>query len=63
MAGVVWGTSGEVAPMMEGDMGTKISGLLILIVSGIGSYLMMIFATGALKPKELKALLKRKKST
>lgn len=58
---VIWLTSGQVAAMFDGNMGSKITGLLILVVAGVSSYITMTFITGAVKLQELKALLRRKK--
>lgn len=62
MGGVIWVTSGQTADMFAGHMTAKITGLLIIIAAGIGSYLAMTFFTGAVKPDELKAFFSRKKA-
>ncbi len=62
MGGVIWGMSGNVSAMISGGMAEKITGLLILVISGVGSYLAVTFITGAVKIQELKALLGRKKA-
>ncbi|PCI51850.1 MAG: murein biosynthesis integral membrane protein MurJ [Alphaproteobacteria bacterium] len=62
MAVVIWLTSGQISDMMSGNMAVKVSGLLIVIFAGIGSYLLMIFITGAMKIQDLKAIFRRKKS-
>jgi len=63
MGGVVWLVSGRMTDMFAGHLAMKILALLVVIFSGVGCYLAMIFITGAVKPKELKALLSRKKPT
>jgi len=60
MGGIIWIISGSISDMFAGHMLEKISGLFIIILAGIGSYLVMIFITGAVRPKELKALLRGK---
>lgn len=60
MGGVIWFVSGQTAEFFAGHLMEKIIGLLILILSGVGSYLAMIFITGAVKPRELRSLLRRK---
>lgn len=62
MGFVVWITSGQVSVMLEGNLAAKTTGLLIIVFTGIVSYLTMTFVTGALKPQELKTLLRSKKS-
>ncbi len=62
MGGVIWGMSDNVSTMISGGMTEKITGLLILVASGVGSYLAVTFITGAVKIQELKALLSRKKA-
>jgi len=60
MGGVVWGIAGQLTDMFAGQMVEKISGLLILVLAGMGSYLVMAFMTGAVKPAELKLLFRKK---
>jgi len=48
--------------MFTGHLGTKALGIAILVVGGVGSYLAVTFLSGAVKPQELKAFLKGKKS-
>jgi len=60
MGAVVWGVSQQIEGMFFGPITTKISGLLILVLAGVVSYLALVLATGALKPRELRFLLKRK---
>ncbi len=60
MGGVIWFVSGQTAETLTGDLIEKIIGLLILILAGVGSYLGVIFITGAVKLQELKSLLRRK---
>jgi len=60
MAAVVWALSGQIGGMFAGHLGTKITGLLILIGAGVVSYLLMIFLTGAASLQELKSLTGRK---
>ncbi|MCF8473799.1 MAG: murein biosynthesis integral membrane protein MurJ [Emcibacter sp.] len=60
MAGVVWGVSGQISDMLMGHMGEKISGLIILIVAGIGSYFAIVWMLGAIKSEDLKAIMGRK---
>ena len=62
MGVVIWMTSGQISTMFAGQMMAKITGIFILVATGIGSYLVMTFVTGAVKPKELKSLLGRKKA-
>ena len=61
MGGVIWGISGEVFYMEGNNMGGGITGLFIVVLAGIGSYLLMTFLTGAIKIQELKAFLGKKK--
>jgi len=62
MGFVVWHAAQALAPMLAGGTVDKILGIILLVLSGIGSYLIMILITGALKPGELKGLLRRKKA-
>ena len=63
MGGVVWLVSGQMTEMFSGELTEKTLALLALILVGIGCYLTMIVITGAVKPQELMAVLRRKKST
>jgi len=62
MGAVVWGLSGQISDMFTGHLGTKALGIAILVVGGVGSYLAVTFLSGAVKPQELKAMFKGKKS-
>ncbi|HEC01289.1 MAG TPA: murein biosynthesis integral membrane protein MurJ [Sphingomonadales bacterium] len=62
MGAVVWGLSGQISGMFTGHLGTKTLGLVILVVGGVGSYLVVTFLSGAVKPQELKAMFKGKRS-
>ncbi len=62
MGGVIWVASGYVTGMIASHMGVKIAGLLIVVTAGVGSYLVMVFITGAVKPDELRGLFSRKKN-
>ncbi|NOZ42393.1 MAG: murein biosynthesis integral membrane protein MurJ [Alphaproteobacteria bacterium] len=62
MGAIVWATSRYIANMFDGHMVVKILGLVILVLVGVGSYLAVVFLTGAVKPQDLKSLLGRKKA-
>ncbi len=60
MGVVIWVTSSQIADMLDGPLKIKITGILILVIVGVGSYLMMTFITRAIKPSELRSLFGKK---
>ncbi|MBT6036660.1 MAG: murein biosynthesis integral membrane protein MurJ [Kordiimonadaceae bacterium] len=60
MGAVVWAVQIQVHPLIEGGLGAQISGLLILVFSGIGSYLIATFLTKTIKKDELRALFSKR---
>ena len=62
MGGVVWELMAPVSDLIAGPLLMKVTGLLILISSGVGSYIVMTLVTGAFSLREMKALLRRKKA-
>ncbi|MCC3862362.1 murein biosynthesis integral membrane protein MurJ [Pseudemcibacter aquimaris] len=60
MGGVVWYLQGMVKPLIWGNMSEQLLGLSILVVSGIGTYLIATFLTGTVKKEELKAVFSKR---
>ncbi|MBL4602352.1 MAG: murein biosynthesis integral membrane protein MurJ [Emcibacteraceae bacterium] len=60
MGAVVWYVQKQVHFLIEGGMAEQIFGLLILVVSGIGAYLVAIFITGTVKKDEIRALFSKR---
>jgi len=59
MGGVVWYVQKNVHFLIEGGAAEQILGLVILVISGIGAYLLAIFLTRTVKKDELRALFSR----
>lgn len=57
---VVWFVSKQVRFLIEGGTAEQISGLLILVFSGIGAYLIATFVTRTVKKDELRALFSKR---
>lgn len=60
MGAIVWITQGFVHNFIYGNTLSQIGGLLILVISGIGAYLLAIFTTKTVKKEELKALFSKR---
>ncbi|MBT5185629.1 MAG: murein biosynthesis integral membrane protein MurJ, partial [Kordiimonadaceae bacterium] len=60
MGAVIWGVQNQVAPLIYGNTFAQIGGLLILMLSGIGAYILAIFITKTVKKDELQALFSKR---
>jgi len=60
MGAVLWAVQIQVYPLIEGGTGAQITGLMILVFSGIGSYLIATFLTKTIKKDELRALFSKR---
>ncbi|MDG1708633.1 MAG: murein biosynthesis integral membrane protein MurJ [Emcibacteraceae bacterium] len=60
MGGVVWTVDGQVSDLIYGSFVEQILGLFLLVVSGIGSYMIAIFITKTVKRSELRALFSKR---
>lgn len=57
---VVWWVQKLVEPLINGDAGEQVFGLLILVVCGITAYLFATFVTKTVKKEELRALFSKR---
>ncbi len=60
MGVVVWQVQKYTSPMIDGTAAEQISGLLILVFSGLGVYLLSTFLTKTVKKEELRALFSKR---
>ncbi|MDG1438460.1 MAG: lipid II flippase MurJ, partial [Emcibacteraceae bacterium] len=60
MGGVVWAVDGQVSGLIYGSTLDQLLGLSLLVISGIGAYVIAIFLTKAVKKSELRALFSKR---
>ncbi|MFC7049757.1 murein biosynthesis integral membrane protein MurJ [Emcibacter nanhaiensis] len=61
MGAVVWYVSTLTSPLIAGALAEKIAGISALVVTGIATYILLAFLTGAVRREDL-AVLRRRKS-
>lgn len=60
MGFIVWQMQKYTRPLIDGNSLEQLSGLIILVVTGLGSYLIATFITKTVKKEELKALFSKR---